>query len=265
MASHCENNFATITIITWLCFALGVWSFGIGCASWLVHLQRTQTWHTEFAKTQDVTPILSDLYRSWNQHPFVDAIVTAARECPDSHPEDLVYDMWPGTRGHCDCLQSEMLRSYYLDMYCDRDSESGIHGSEDCHERHGLAPIIQNKFRGLRYCGRRSAMSFKEMQRPVISPENGKLVCPQGYLPCNPDFHTEKDGKDYAICHKLGERFQTCPITDLKFMLDENNDVKATYMEKKGDGDAKDVSIYISFDFMRHGIEHITIAPKSPC
>ena len=85
-------------------------------------------------------------------------------------------------------------------------------------------------------------------------------------MPCNPDFLTRKGGKDYVICHKVGERAVTCPITHLKFTNGEDNDGNgATYIEKKGEGDAKNATIYISHDFMQHGIEHVTIAAKTPC
>ena len=46
---------------------------------------------------------------SWTQVPFVDAIVLDAEEnilgCPDSHPDELIFELWPGTTGMCDCLQ----------------------------------------------------------------------------------------------------------------------------------------------------------------
>lgn len=83
--------------------------------------------------------------------------------------EDLVYDLWPGTRVHCDCLEREGDRSYFLDIKCDKTRDetnndvSGEHKSDDCHDRHGLAPIVQNRFRGIRYCGKRSPVSFLEL------------------------------------------------------------------------------------------------------
>ena len=76
--------------------------------------------------------------------------------------EDLVYDLWPGTRGHCDCLERDGTREYFMDEWCQR-GENGRDEHPDCHERHGLAPIVQNRFRGLRYCGKRSPVSFLEL------------------------------------------------------------------------------------------------------
>ena len=78
---------------------------------------------------------------SWNQRPFVDVIVANGEEqCPLDHPEDLVYDIWPGTCGHCDCLRREGDRNWTLDKECDRGNNCS-EKSEDCYDRPGLAPI----------------------------------------------------------------------------------------------------------------------------
>ena len=49
-------------------------------------------------------------YDSWTQLPFVDVTVVDAQEfpngCPNTHPEELIFEVWPGTMGVCDRLRN---------------------------------------------------------------------------------------------------------------------------------------------------------------
>ena len=36
------------------------------------------------------------LVEQWTQRPFSDIIVTNAGACPPTHPEDVIFDVWPG-------------------------------------------------------------------------------------------------------------------------------------------------------------------------
>ena len=45
----------------------------------------------------------SVLEKSWDMPPFVDVIVTKALSCPATHPESLIYDIWPGAKLYCSC------------------------------------------------------------------------------------------------------------------------------------------------------------------
>ena len=55
---------------------------------------------------------------SWTQVPFVDVTVIDASEnpagCPASHPEELIFEVWPGITGMCDCLERAGDRDYFL-------------------------------------------------------------------------------------------------------------------------------------------------------
>ena len=54
--------------------------------------------------------------------PFVDVVVIDAvenpRGCPDSHPDELLFEVWHGISGMCDCLERAEDRSYYIGVYC---------------------------------------------------------------------------------------------------------------------------------------------------
>ena len=107
--------------ITGIVFAVTCWLYAIGCASYLTNLHIRGHWRVAYERVQEgEISTLYSLFRDWSMNPFVDAIVTSEASCPSSHPEDLAYDMWPGTVGHCDCLQERqpgMERDYHL-RYC---------------------------------------------------------------------------------------------------------------------------------------------------
>ena len=120
--------------------------------------------------------------------------------CPETHPEELFYEIWPGTRGLCDCLEREGDRLYDLTGMC-RRGKNAPHNSEDCLDVGPLAPIVQNKINGWRYCGRRSLKTFSEMIRPVKNDDpdsDQKYKCPSGYKACNEDFFDKN--VDFVIC-----------------------------------------------------------------
>ena len=61
---------------------------------------------------------------SWESLPFVDLIVVDANEnyqCPESHPDEFIFEVWPGITAKCDCLQREDERTYTLNHGCVRD------------------------------------------------------------------------------------------------------------------------------------------------
>ena len=105
---------------------------------------------------------MKDMTQSWNRKPFVALEAFDAEEtttCPAEYPEDLLYDIWLGTRTTCDCLEREEERAIFFDRRCDKsigDSETaaGDEISADCHDVPGLAPMVLNTFNGVRYCGK---------------------------------------------------------------------------------------------------------------
>ena len=99
-------------------FAVTCWLYAIGCASYLTNIWTMGRWRVGYERVQEgEISTLYSLFRDWDTNPFTDAVVTGEGYCPTSHPEDFVYDMWPGTVGHCDCLQERQPgqeRDYHL-------------------------------------------------------------------------------------------------------------------------------------------------------
>ena len=107
--------------------------------------------------------------------PFVDVTIVEADEtnrgCPASHPDELIFEVWPGITGMCDCLEREEGegREYYLHRECKREGKDSPEKSEDCLDLRGRNPIVQNVLKGARYCGKRGGVAFKDAIRPVYS------------------------------------------------------------------------------------------------
>ena len=55
--------------------------------------------------------VVSERVDSWMIVPFVDVAIFDADEtlngCPQSHPDELIFELWIGTTMMCDCLQQE--------------------------------------------------------------------------------------------------------------------------------------------------------------
>ena len=104
----CEKNcvlgfFAFAGIL----FAATTWLYAIGCGSVLANVHAGGKWRVPYERMQEgEASTLFSLFRDYSVNPFVDAIVTSNQNCPATHPEDFVYDMWPGTVGLCDCLSN---------------------------------------------------------------------------------------------------------------------------------------------------------------
>ena len=130
---------------------------------------------------------------SWSQVPFVDVTVIDAAEnptgCPASHPDELIFEIWPGTMGLCDYLENEHDRSYELGKPCDKagdvdDSKYQKQG-DDAYSVWGINPSIQNVVKGARYCGKRGGETLTNMTRPQYIASEDKYKCKDGWSPCN--------------------------------------------------------------------------------
>ena len=85
--------------------------------------------------------------------PFVDVTVIDASEnpqgCPASYPEELIFEVWPGTMAVCDMLESEhqnMGGTIHHGRHCDKkgDVENGKrwHRKIDDYSVWGMNPIV---------------------------------------------------------------------------------------------------------------------------
>ena len=220
-----ESDCLAIGLVMGGIYVFITWCVAVAASSWLTRIMHQSSWNDKYQKITDEENFdeVNDLFRSWSVPPFIDAIVTTSNlvNCPDSHPEDLIWDQWPGSYIHCDCLESPNRRYYKLHQQCDREQSEDYQGPDDsplCYDVGPFDPVLQNRFNGVRYCGVRSDISFKQMVRPVKNVDNGSQACPDGYQPCNPEFLSEQGSLlDYVICYKEGEKELTCPITDLQF------------------------------------------------
>jgi len=67
---------------------------------------------------------LEQIERDWNTRPFEDIRVTEEAQCPDTHPELVVYDMWYGMRRYCDCTERNGAYGLMgLDGRCENESD----------------------------------------------------------------------------------------------------------------------------------------------
>ena len=114
----------------------------------------------------------SILEKSWQTKPIVGVRAFTQQKadsqggCPPDYPEDIMYDIWPGTRGLCDCLERGGDRQVFLDQKCEKEAE-GRQYSDDCKDVVGLAPIVQNIVNGVRLCGKLAERSLSETKRPI--------------------------------------------------------------------------------------------------
>lgn len=179
--------------IGYLCIALGL---AIAASSMMVYQNNSNSWRTSFLtvyEPQNATP--NALLRSWAQKPFVDIQAYDSNEftrCPEDTPEDVIFDVWMGSRLACDCRGSVGERIIGMDRVCEEESN-------DCKELVAIPPMVLNVLNGVRFCGKLSELTFSETVRPYKVA--GEWVCPRRYLPCNEEFFEVEGGEDYVVCY----------------------------------------------------------------
>ena len=168
---------------------------------------------------------------SWSQEPFVDVKVVDAAEnpqgCPDSHPDELIYEVWMGTMGLCDGLETEdkNYKEYKLGKTCDKSNpreDSKYDGHMESYSVWGINPSIMNVVKGARYCGKRGYEPFSKAIRPVYKQSENQYKCPDGHVPCNGGNDIDDVSAQYVVCRPTGaSENDYCPITS--FALDINS------------------------------------------
>ena len=137
----------------------------IAASSWMINVNVSERWLDEITSNTLVPPRM--LKKSWESYSFIDIIVQESREaCPSEFPDEVIYEIFPGTRQACDCLEREGDRTILMDEICYVDDET-YEIEEGCDNVHSIAPQIMNSINGLKYCGVRNEVSLMSMVRPV--------------------------------------------------------------------------------------------------
>ena len=72
------------------------------------------------------TTLPSAIIDSWDQKFYTDLLVVdmtdlstnESKDCPESHPEELIFSIWPGTVQSCDCIEDEKEQRAFLNDVC---------------------------------------------------------------------------------------------------------------------------------------------------
>ena len=76
----------------------------IAASSWMINVNVSERWLDEITSNTLVPPRM--LKKSWESYSFIDIIVQESREaCPSEFPDEVIYEIFPGTRKSCDCLE----------------------------------------------------------------------------------------------------------------------------------------------------------------
>ena len=115
-----------LCLVVMLCYLAVVFFMIIGVSSWMININNSERWRDMYGSILEGDAAnIAAAFNSWNSKPYVD-IVATSYSCPSGYDE-VLYDIWPGTRGHCDCLQRERERNIIMDRLCHR----GKNGSEN--------------------------------------------------------------------------------------------------------------------------------------
>ena len=76
----------------------------IAASSWMINVNMTERWLDEI--TSNASTSAQMLKKSWESYTFVDIIVLDGQDsCPSEFPDEVIYEIFPGTRHSCDCLE----------------------------------------------------------------------------------------------------------------------------------------------------------------
>ena len=127
----------------------------------------------------------------WSSQFYVDLVtVDADQSCPTTHPEEVIYDIWPGTTLACDCLDHKNREKYELHQKCKRSGKTADHPL--CKDVSAKAPIIQNKIKNFKFCAQLGDSYFDSTVQP-IQVDEGTWSCAEGYQPCDEDSIASQD------------------------------------------------------------------------
>lgn len=120
------------------------------------------TWNNPDWMELDMSYIFQ-VSESWRTQPFVDVVVVNSEACPDTHPYEVFYELWPGATMICDCLERED-KLVDKDMICQR-GKNGKHKQKECWDQDPMHPVVQSRINGIKVCGQRGGETFETVKR----------------------------------------------------------------------------------------------------
>lgn len=103
-------------------------------------------------------------------------VVTTDYKCPATHPDEVLYDLWPGATIVCDCIERD--GQAFRDIKCSKGKD-GDHNGAWCYEQLPMPPVVQANLNGHRICGKRYGDSY------LTTPVPTNQTCPVGYKVCS--------------------------------------------------------------------------------
>ena len=180
--------------------------------------------------------VAHSLFESWKTESFSDFIIMDQQNgedavCPNTHPNELLLNVQPGSMHDCDCLERAGEKCFVnQDISC---VNKGEHTS-DC-----KPAMIQSSVNGIKVCAKFAEdhdMDFDETKWPIRSSAKGIYECPIGYAPCQESWLSNAKAIEFVFCNKdeLDTEEAVCPITSFSFTLGMMNfpDAERYHLEK---------------------------------
>jgi hypothetical protein len=67
----------------------------------------------------------------WSSKTWTSLFISETGICPDSHPEDFVFNVYRGAVTGCDCIDRDL--KFFRGIKCSK-GKNGKHKGEDCYE-----------------------------------------------------------------------------------------------------------------------------------
>ena len=190
-------------------------------------------------------------------------MVSGNESCPSDYPSEVIYDLFMGTRGFCDCIDRDY--QFFLDRQCNK-GKNGSEKSALCYAAPGMPPIVQSNIKGIKVCGKRAGRNFRNAVRPDYTTGN----CPEGYRGCYLTPSEDPLYKEATICYHEEndeEEDNHCPITGITFDLTQvPADIAGSYREISiGVPNSPITSIYYTKANFQLPITSTKISFEQPC
>ena len=182
MGEQSKNCWRSTLTVMWL-------SLGIVCivvSSMMIHQGKSDFWIDTYFQNKDLLQ-LDSIESEWRDTFYADVVtVDSDQDCPTEYSEPLIFDTWHGVPPACDCLDVDFSpERFHYNKGCSR-GEYGSQSNSACLDVPGLAPFIQTKIKGYKFCAKKSISyadpntSPKKDAQPDLKTKTG-FQCIQGY------------------------------------------------------------------------------------